>query len=122
MIIIVDFGSQSTHLISRRINEFGVRTKIILPDEKVLAVAQDAQGIILSGGPSSVYEKDAPTVDAKIFQLGLPILGICYGQQLMSHLLNGDVKPGKIREYGPANMTVKKDSKLLENTSYEFNV
>lgn len=124
MIIIIDFGSQSTHLISRRINEFGVKTKIIQPDDKVLATIKDSplQGIILSGGPSSVYEKGAPSVDEKIFQLGLPILGICYGQQLMSHLLKGDVKPGKIREYGPANITVKKDSKLLENTSYEFNV
>jgi GMP synthase (glutamine-hydrolysing) A subunit len=124
MIIIIDFGSQSTHLISRRINEFGVKTKIILPDEKVVESLKDTkvQGVILSGGPSSVYEKNSPTLTKDIFTLKLPMLGICYGQQLMSYLLDGDVKPGKIREYGPANITIKKDSSLLENTSHEFNV
>lgn len=124
MIIIIDFGSQSTHLISRRINEFGVKTKIILPDEKVVESLKDSkvEGVILSGGPSSVYEKESPTLTKDIFSLKLPMLGICYGQQLMSYLLDGDVKPGKIREYGPANITMKKDSLLLENTSHEFNV
>ena len=124
MILIIDFGSQSTHLISRRLNEFGVKTKIILPDEKVLDQVKDSKvaGIILSGGPSSVYEKGAPTLTKDFFKTKTPLLGICYGQQLMSHLLEGDVKPGKIREYGPANLSVKKAGSLLENTSHEFNV
>lgn len=134
MIIIIDFGSQSTHLISRRINEFGVKTKIILPDEKVMESLKDSkvEGVILSGGPSSVYEKESPTLSKDIFSLKLPMLGICYGQQLMSYLLDGDVKPGKIREYGPANLKVgnvskvpkvsKAESKLFEGTAEEFNV
>jgi GMP synthase (glutamine-hydrolysing) len=124
MILIIDFGSQSTHLISRRINEFGVKTKIIVPDEKVLEQVKDSKvaGIILSGGPSSVYENGAPTLPKDFFTFKTPVLGICYGQQLMSHLLEGDVKPGKIREYGPANLAVKKSGSLLENTSHEFNV
>lgn len=124
MIIIIDFGSQSTHLISRRINEFGVKTKIVLPDEKILKQVQDdsVKGIVLSGGPSSVYEKGAPTLTKEFFATKTPMLGICYGQQLMSYLMDGEVKPGKVREYGPANLSVKKAGSLLENTSHEFNV
>ncbi len=139
MIIIIDFGSQSTHLISRRINEFGVKTKIILPenidlDSRFTSTSlstgrgNDVMGIIFSGGPSSVYEKDSPTISEEVFKLGIPILGICYGQQLMAHLLKGDVKPGKIREYGPANLKVSnvgkvsKANSLFEGTSEEFNV
>jgi len=108
MIIIVDFGSQTTHLIGRRIRELGVGMKV-LPPEKILHEAlndKSVKGIILSGGPSSVYEKSVPTIDRKIFNLGIPILGICYGLQLTAHLLGGKVIPGK-KEYGPAIIKLK---------------
>ncbi len=107
MIIIADFGSQTTHLISRRITDFGVDVKIVLPKEIVYAVKKyHPSGIILSGGPSSVYEKGAPLIDKKIFSLGIPILGICYGWQLIAHLLGGKVIAGK-KEYGPTRLIIK---------------
>ncbi len=83
MIIIVDFGSQTTHLIGRRIRDFGVPVQIVDPKNAVASITTEKPaGIILSGGPASVYEDGAPTVDKKIFELGIPILGICYGWQL----------------------------------------
>lgn len=127
MIILVDFGSQTAHLIFRRIRELGVEVKILEPGEilKLFGSTQGKQvqdggrvnGIIFSGGPASVYEKGAPTLDKKTFNLGVPILGICYGQQLISHLLGGEVRPGKKKEYGSAvlksNIKYQK-SKILE--------
>jgi GMP synthase (glutamine-hydrolysing) len=104
MILVVDFGSQVAHLIARRINDFGVKTKIVLPEDVMLEIKlRKPQGVILSGGPDSVYVKGAPTINKKIFNSGLPILGICYGLQLMTHLLGGKVVSGK-REYGPATL------------------
>lgn len=116
MIIVVDFGSQTTHLIARRIRELGADVKIISP-EKVLFLTQNkkkVKGIILSGGPASVYGKNSPTVDKKIFYLGIPILGICYGLQLAAKLLGGKVIAGK-KEYGPTAITLK--SKVLNTKS-----
>lgn len=108
MILIVDFGSQTTHLIGRRIREMGVNTEIVEPEKAMAALSQyKPKGIIFSGGPASVYANGSPTIDPTIFDHGTPILGICYGQQLMSHLLEGHVKPGKKKEYGPAQLTVK---------------
>ncbi len=101
MIIIVDFGSQTTHLIGRRLKEIGVDTKIVSPEQALFESKKETQGIILSGGPASVYEKNAPNVNVDIFNLGIPILGICYGLQLTAHLLGGKVISGK-KEYGPA--------------------
>jgi len=87
MILVIDFGSQVTHLISRRIEDLGVKTKIILPEDAIAEIALvKPQGIILSGGPDSVYAKKAPTIDPSIFALDIPILGICYGMMLISHL------------------------------------
>ncbi len=107
MIIIVDFGSQTTHLISRRLKEFGVQTLIITPDKALQEIKiKKPNGIILSGGPASVYEKSAPTVNAKIFNLKIPILGICYGLQLTAHLLGGKVIFGK-KEYGPTQLKIE---------------
>ena len=107
MIIIVDFGSQTTHLIGRRIKELGVEVRIINPEEILAKVKNDKpEGIILSGGPSSVYEKNAPTIDPIIFTFGIPILGICYGLQLTAHLLGGRVVAGK-KEYGPAEFRIQ---------------
>jgi GMP synthase (glutamine-hydrolysing) len=90
MIIIIDFGSQTAHLIARRIRDFGVAVSIAEPEEALTLINQTKPaGIILSGGPSSVYEENAPTVDPQIFELQIPILGICYGWQLMAKLLRG---------------------------------
>ena len=111
MILVVDFGGQTAHLIFRRVREFGVEAKIVSPEE-ILPLRQTqgqndirVKGIILSGGPSSVYEKNAPTIDPKIFSLGIPILGICYGLQLTAYLLGGKVVSGK-KEYGPAELKI----------------
>ena len=107
MILIIDFGSQTTHLIGRRITDLGAPVLIIDPDVALEKIAStNPAGIIFSGGPASVFEKDAPALDKKIFTLGIPILGICYGWQLMAHVLGGEVKPGK-QEYGPATLTGK---------------
>lgn len=92
-----------------------MKARVVLP-EKVLAEAKTykPKGLIFSGGPSSVYEKGAPHVDVKVFNLKIPVLGICYGQQLMAYLLGGKVKLGTVKEFGPAYITVDK-SKLFEN-------
>ncbi len=123
MILIFDFGSQSTHLISRRLRELGIETKIFNPEEALEEINRHGpKGIILSGGPASVYDSGSPTIDKKVFDLGIPILGICYGEQLLGHLLEGDVKPGKVKEYGPAVLEVISDSQLFKNTSDQFTV
>jgi GMP synthase (glutamine-hydrolysing) len=107
-IIILDFGSQYTQVIARRIRECNVYS-LILPYHTSLAELQALQpkGLILSGGPSSVYAKDAPLPDSAIFHAGIPILGICYGLQLLAHFLGGKVEPGLKREYGKGALTVK---------------
>jgi GMP synthase (glutamine-hydrolysing) len=118
MILIIDFGSQTTHLIGRRLRDLGVKSEIIVPDDALKLIKKlSPSGIILSGGPSSVYEKNAPTVSKEIFKLKLPVLGICYGQQLMSHLLSGKVSPGKIKEYGPSFIKISegKPASIFKN-------
>ncbi len=121
MILIIDFGSQSTHLISRRLRELSVKTKIILPEDFEEETAK-YDGIILSGGPSSVYEDDAPLIDSKLFSIGKPVLGICYGEQLMAHVLDGQVDPGKKKEYGPAVFKRNAESRLfaMEGTNSQL--
>ncbi|MBI2315308.1 glutamine-hydrolyzing GMP synthase [Candidatus Daviesbacteria bacterium] len=105
MVILIDFGSQTAHLIARRIKELGVEVKITIP-ELVMEEIKKAKprGIIFSGGPASVYAKGAPTIDPEVFKLGIPILGICYGEQLICHLLGGEVNAGFKKEYGPATL------------------
>ncbi|MBI2017635.1 glutamine-hydrolyzing GMP synthase [Candidatus Daviesbacteria bacterium] len=126
MIILVDFGSQTAHLISRRIRELGVEVYIATPEVALEKIKElKPKGIILSGGPASVYEKNSPTVEKEIFNLGIPILGICYGQQLMCHLLGGEVKPGYRKEYGPAVLNLEsgiQNSELLKDLPKSFNV
>lgn len=123
MILLIDFGSQTTHLIGRRIRELGNIATIISPDEySKYKDDQAVKGIILSGGPASVFENDAPLIDKTIFDSGIPILGICYGEHLICHLLGGEVKEGSKKEYGPAQLSVLKDSPLLAATDDEFQV
>ena len=107
-IIILDFGSQYTQVIARRIRECNVYSVILrydTPAEEIAALAP--KGIILSGGPSSVYAKDAPLPDKAIFRLGIPMLGICYGLQCLAQFLGGKVEPGQKREYGKGTLKVK---------------
>ena len=105
-IVILDFGSQYTQVIARRIRECNVYSVILRYDVPAAEVAAlKPKGIILSGGPSSVYAKTAPLPDRALF--GLPVLGICYGVQLLAHYLGGKVEPGQKREYGKGTLRVK---------------
>ncbi len=116
MIVIVDFGSQTTHLISRRLRDLGVATQIVLPKQAIESIQKfRPKGIVLSGGPASVYGKGALLVDKKIFTLGVPILGICYGLEVIAHLLGGKVAPGKKKEYGSTCFSLKQNCLLFDN-------
>jgi GMP synthase (glutamine-hydrolysing) len=107
LVLILDFGSQYTQLIARRIREQRVYCEIHPCTVSLEAVrALNPKAIVLSGGPSSVYGEGAPTVDRGIFELGVPVLGICYGLQLIAHLLGGKVEKADAREYGAARLTV----------------
>jgi GMP synthase (glutamine-hydrolysing) len=114
-VLIIDFGSQVTQLIARRVREFGVYSEIKNPDLTLDGIKKlEPQAIIFSGGPASVYEQNAPTIDPKIFDLGIPILGICYGQQLICHLLGGKVGKAAEREFGKAEIEITGESQLLD--------
>lgn len=116
MIVIVDFGSQTTHLIGRRIRDLGVKSEIILPKVALKSIKKLApRGIILSGGPASVFGKDALLVDKAIFELGIPVLGICYGLEVLGQMLGGKVASGKKKEYGPTDFSLKKDCSLFSD-------
>ncbi|MFH0732382.1 MAG: glutamine-hydrolyzing GMP synthase [Candidatus Omnitrophota bacterium] len=113
-VAVLDFGSQYTHLIARRIRECGVYSQIVSCDissKKLINIKPCA--IVLSGGPASVTAKNAPKPDGRIFDLGLPMLGICYGAQLMAEALGGKVKKARAREYGKAIVAVKSKKDLF---------
>jgi GMP synthase (glutamine-hydrolysing) len=113
-IAVLDFGSQYTQLIARRIRELGVYSEILSPTEPVEALVSGGyRGVILSGGPSSVYEDGAPLPARALFEAGLPVLGICYGMQAMGYLLGGHVVPAERREYGAADVMLTGTSRLL---------
>ena len=119
-ILILDFGGQYTQLIARRVRENHVFSEVVpfgIPAEEVRRRKPD--GIILSGGPSSVYDPDAPRCDRAIFDLGIPILGICYGMQLTAHLLGGKVERAKEREYGRVTVRMKENTGLQESMKAE---
>lgn len=124
LVIVLDFGAQYGQLIARRVRDLGVYSEIVPCDitaDEVRELAPSA--IILSGGPASVYAEDAPSVDAAIFELGIPVLGFCYGQQAMAVALGGAVGHTDKGEYGPAKITrAGSDSRLLADTPHEQTV
>lgn len=115
MVVVLDFGGQYNQLIARRVRDLGVYSELLpynTPVEKIKEM--NPKGIIFSGGPASVYEEGAPTVDPAIFELGLPVLGICYGMQLMSHMLKGKVERAGKREYGKAELRLQEKHGLYD--------
>jgi len=116
-ILILDCGSQYTQLIARRLRELSVYSEILPPGTKrAVLLARKPKGIVLSGGPDSVHDKGAPRCDRGVFELGVPVLGVCYGMQLMSHMLGGEVRRADRREYGPAQFEPK-GGRLLQGLS-----
>jgi GMP synthase (glutamine-hydrolysing) len=114
VVVIVDFGSQYGQLIARRVREQKVYSEIHQPHVAAADLTQmNLKGIILSGGPASVYAANAPTCDPKLFELGVPILGICYGMQIGCKILGADVRPAKSREYGRTNLKVTGGGELF---------
>jgi GMP synthase (glutamine-hydrolysing) len=114
LVLILDFGSQTTQLIARRVREAKVYCEIhpcTIPFEELRA--KKPRAVILSGGPASVYEDGAPQVDTRVFELGVPILGICYGMQLIAHLLGGKVERSQKREFGLAKVTIDQAEGIL---------
>lgn len=122
-IIVLDFGSQYSQLIARRIRECRVYSKIMPYHTTAAAIrAENPKGIILSGGPSSVYSPNAPKCDPAIFELGIPVLGICYGLQLMIQTLGGEITRGKAREYGKAMLDIVEPGELFMGLSLRIQV
>ena len=116
-VLVLDFGSQFSQLIARRVREQHVYSELVPFDVPIARLrAMQPRGIILSGGPDSVYDAGAPRLDAAIFDLGIPVLGICYGMQLMAHTLRGRVERVPRREYGPADLEVTADLPLFAAT------
>jgi GMP synthase (glutamine-hydrolysing) len=116
-VLVLDFGAQYSQLIARRIREHHVYSEIVPHDLSPARLrALEPRGIVLSGGPDSVYEPGAPRVDPAIFDLGIPVLGICYGMQLMAHALGGRVERVREREYGPAEIEITADLPLFAGT------
>ncbi len=123
IVLVLDFGSQYTQLIGRRIRELGVYSEIVpfhTPVEDLRA--RRPRALILSGGPRSVYEQGAPRCDPAILDLGIPILGICYGVQLIAHLAGGGVVPSERREYGAARLEIVRESPLFAGLPREMTV
>jgi GMP synthase (glutamine-hydrolysing) len=113
-IVVLDFGGQYTQLIARRVRDQEVFSAILPCNARLDEIrAHEPVGIVLSGGPSSVYDANAPECDPKVLELGVPVLGICYGMQWMARTLGGNVVPAERREYGPAQLQIQKESKLF---------
>ena len=117
-VVVLDFGGQYNQLIARRVRECNVYCEIYSYKTDIEKIKKiQPKGIIFTGGPNSCYEPDAPTYSKEIFELGVPILGICYGSQLMMHLLGGKVEKAPVREYGKIEVNVDNHSKLFTNVS-----
>jgi GMP synthase (glutamine-hydrolysing) len=122
-IAILDFGSQYSQLIARRVREQNVYSELVRFDSSADELAKRGPaGIVLSGGPASVFEEDAPLCDPAIYELGIPVLGICYGMQMTAKLLGGSVKPGNEREYGSAEVTVTNPAELFKGLEGQLEV
>lgn len=123
-IIVLDFGGQYCHLISRRIRDLGVFAEVWPPDvlENKIKDDKEIKGIILSGGALSVYEKNAPEFNKEILRLSIPVLGICYGHQLIAHLMGGKVISGKSGEYGLSELEISKNAGILSGLTKKTNV
>ncbi len=120
-IVLIDFGAQYSQLITRRVRECHVYSELVSWETPVEEIAaRNPRGIILSGGPSSVYDEGAPSADPRLFELGVPVLGICYGMQLMAYQLGGKVLPGDNREYGKTELRVSDQSSLFEGLNPEL--
>ena len=117
-IVVLDFGSQYTQLIARKLREEGVYCEIVPYNEEIQSIKErKPRGIILSGGPASVYAKDSYHPDGKIFDLGLPILGICYGMQLITQYFGGSVIAASHHEYGKAELSFESDHRIFKDTN-----
>ena len=122
-VLVFDFGAQYGQLIARRVRDLHVYSEIVPCDISAAEVAEMApSAIILSGGPASVYAEDAPSIDAGIFELGVPVLGFCYGHQIMAVTLGGEVAHSEVGEYGPATLACDNDSALFKGTPMEQTV
>ncbi|OGE08999.1 glutamine-hydrolyzing GMP synthase [Candidatus Curtissbacteria bacterium RIFCSPLOWO2_01_FULL_42_26] len=122
MVLVFNFGGQYAHLIARKVRELGVKSELVAPDISVSQVKKlNPQAIIFSGSPYSVYDKNAPHPDTEIYDLGIPILGICYGHQLLAYQLKGRVSPGKSKQFGKEKLFVSK-SPLFTGLSKEEQV
>jgi GMP synthase (glutamine-hydrolysing) len=122
-IVILDFGAQYSLLIARRVRECGVYCELLPHDTPLDKIAElNPKGFILSGGPASVYDEDAPMAPSYVFESKLPVLGICYGMQLLAHQLGGTVSPGHKREFGPALIEVDEEASLFRDLSSTLSV
>ena len=119
LVIVIDFGGQYNQLVARRVRECNVYCEIYSYKTDLAKIKEmNPKGIILTGGPNSCYEADSPTYQKELFELGIPVLGLCYGAQLMMHVLGGKVEKAEVSEYGKTELLVDKtDSKIFENVS-----
>ena len=117
-VIVVDFGGQYNQLVARRVRECNVYCEIYSYKTEIEKIKEmNPMGIILTGGPNSCYEEDSPTYTKELFELGIPVLGLCYGAQLMQHILGGKVEQAAVREYGKTEVFVDKSSRLFHDVS-----
>jgi GMP synthase (glutamine-hydrolysing) len=122
MILVLDYGSQYTQLIARRVREQNVYCRILPFDAPLAALGKETRGVILSGGPSSVYAGAAPDLPEEVLGWGVPVLGICYGEQLLVHALGGKVEPAMRREFGRAQVEICADDDLFRGLSGKLDV
>ncbi len=117
-VLVIDFGGQYNQLVARRVRECNVYCEIYSYRTELEAIkAMNPKGIILTGGPNSCYEENSPTYQKELFELGIPVLGLCYGAQLMMHVLGGKVEKAPVREYGKTEVRVEQDSPLFADVS-----
>ncbi|WP_050636528.1 glutamine-hydrolyzing GMP synthase [Candidatus Stoquefichus sp. SB1] len=120
LVIVLDFGGQYNQLVARRVRECNVYCEIYSYKVDIEKIKEmNPKGIILTGGPNSCYEENSPTYSKELFELGIPVLGLCYGAQLMQHVLGGKVERAEVREYGKSNLTVNNNSPLFSNVEKE---